>query len=130
MLRFGEPDAPFDSWKVWERGAPHLAVEITSASDAEERPWEGSAELDAALIVVGDLVERDPTAFTRSVVLGVHFCAKLGPIFALREGKDLLPTPDEARLTAEARVRELEAEIARRVLSAGEGQRQGSRGPR
>jgi hypothetical protein len=56
------------------------------------------------------------------VVLGVHFCvcddAKLGPMLRVArdpEGKDLLPTPDEARLIAEARVRELEAEIARRT---------------
>src|SRR4051812_1571643 len=26
MVRLGEPDAPFASWKVWERGAPQLAV--------------------------------------------------------------------------------------------------------
>src|SRR5262245_44309645 len=24
MVRVGEPDAPFRSWKVWKRGAPHL----------------------------------------------------------------------------------------------------------
>jgi Uma2 family endonuclease len=28
------------SWKVWERGAPELAVEIVSPSDAAELPWE------------------------------------------------------------------------------------------
>ena len=73
----------------------------------------------------GDLVERDPGAagFTRSAVLGVHFCVredpKLGPMLRLArdpEGKNLLPTPDEARLVAEARVRELEAEIAGRTI--------------
>ena len=28
------------SWKVWERGAPELAVEIVSDSDARDVPWE------------------------------------------------------------------------------------------
>src|SRR5256885_15774419 len=34
MVRVGEPDAPFRSWKVWERGAPQLAVEVISDADA------------------------------------------------------------------------------------------------
>jgi len=43
---------------------------------------------------------------------------KLGPMLRLArdaEGRELLPTPTEARLAAEARVRELEAELARRA---------------
>lgn len=144
MLRFGEPDAPFDSWKVWERGAPHLAVEITSRSDSEDRPWEQKLERYRRMGVAelvrfdaddrehpfrvwdfldGDLVERDPkdAGFSRSRVLSAFFCVrddpKLGPMLRLArdaEGTVLFPTPDEARLVAEARVRELEAEIALR----------------
>jgi hypothetical protein len=40
FVRLGDPDSKFKSWKVWERGAPHLAVEIVSASDLHEEPWE------------------------------------------------------------------------------------------
>lgn len=31
---------PIRSWKVWERGAPELAVEIISESDAPDAAWE------------------------------------------------------------------------------------------
>src|SRR6266481_5024845 len=59
MVRLGEPDAPFKSWKVWERGAPHLAVEVISESDATDRPWE--AKLDRYRKVgVRELVSFDP----------------------------------------------------------------------
>jgi Uma2 family endonuclease len=81
MVRVGERDAPFDSWKVWERGAPHLAVEIISASDSTDTPWSAKLERyrkvglrelvafdaddpDRPLRIWdfadGDLVERDP----------------------------------------------------------------------
>jgi Uma2 family endonuclease len=33
FVRFGAPDERFRSWKVWEHGAPHVAVEILSESD-------------------------------------------------------------------------------------------------
>ena len=39
FVRLGAPDENFDSWKTWERGAPHVAVEIVSASDASEAAW-------------------------------------------------------------------------------------------
>lgn len=137
MVRLGERDAPFDSWKVWERGAPHLAVEIISASDSTDKPWQ--AKLDryrkvglSELIrfdsddseqplriwdfVDGDLVERDPSApsFRVCGVLGAHWVVKSEPELGLTlrlardpEGLVLYPTPEE-------RVRELEAELARR----------------
>jgi len=151
MLRLGEPDAPFESWKVWERGAPHLAVEIASASDAEDGPWaqkldryrrmgvgelvrfdadDRSSPLRIWDFLDGDLVERDSSApgFSRCRALGAYFCVredpKLGPMLRVARddaGQDLLPTPEEARdvaerarAVAEARVRELEAELARR----------------
>ncbi len=37
FLRLGAPDTDFDVWKTWERGAPELAVEIASESDASDR---------------------------------------------------------------------------------------------
>jgi hypothetical protein len=158
MVRMGVPDAPFDSWKVWERGAPHLAVEIASASDVEDRPWsqkleryrkmgvqelvrfDADAETTALRIwdfVDGDLVERDAATagFHRCRTMDAYFCVrndpKLGPMLRLAEDSDgckLYPTPDEAREAAdeareaadeareaaERRVRELEAELARR----------------
>jgi hypothetical protein len=143
MVRVGEPDAPFDSWKVWERGAPHVAVEIISASDAGDRPWDskleryrrlGAKELvrfdadDAAQPlriwdhVEGDLVERDPadTGFTRCDALDSYWYVgtdrygertlRLSHDVA---GADLWPTPDEREGRAEARIRELEAELAK-----------------
>jgi hypothetical protein len=150
MVRLGGPDAPFKSWKVWERGAPELAIEVISDSDATDRPWEakldryrrvGVRELvrfdpdEPAHVriwdgVEGDLVERAPSdpGFWRSDVLGAFWCTKNDPVLGLvlrlardPEGTDLFPTPDEAReradearVRAEQRVRELEAELARR----------------
>jgi len=150
MVRLGGPDAPFKSWKVWERGAPELAIEVISDSDATDRPWEakldryrrvGVRELvrfdpdEPAHVriwdgVEGDLVERAPgdPGFWRSDVLGAFWCVKSDPVLGLvlrlardPEGTDLFPTPDEAReradearVRAEQRVRELEAELARR----------------
>jgi len=40
FVRFGTPNADFDSWKAWERGVPQVAVEIISDSDASEASWE------------------------------------------------------------------------------------------
>ena len=37
LVRLGVPDATFDAWKTWERGAPDVGVEIASESDASER---------------------------------------------------------------------------------------------
>jgi Uma2 family endonuclease len=194
MLRLGEPDEPFDIWKTWERGAPHLAIEIVSASDHDRGPWEdkldrhkrmGVQELvrfdpddpEAQIRIWDrvefDLVERDRSRgdFSRCRTLDVYFCVredeKLGPMLRISrdaEGQDLFPTlaearraaaeareradqareqadraraqadqareqadqareqadqareqADQARLAAEARVRELEAELARRA---------------
>jgi hypothetical protein len=137
MLRLGEPDAPFDTWKVWERGAPHLAVEIISESDSTDKPWSAKLErykkvgvrelvsFDADEperplriwdFVEGDLVERDPGAadFRVCAVLGGFWCVCPEPAIGLMlrlgrdaAGSELFPTPEE-------RVRALEAELARR----------------
>jgi len=146
----GAPDQPFSSWKVWERGAPHLAVEIVSASDTRDRPWErkleayrrsGVTELvrfdaEDALSPLGlwdrlegDLVEREisKSELEYSDVLGLFWLVEptpeLGSMLRLSRdsaGLDRLLTDeearyaaDEARHAAEARVRELEAELAR-----------------
>jgi hypothetical protein len=139
FVRIGTPHAPVDCWKVWERGAPDLVVEITSASDAADGPWETKLErfrrLGAREIVRfdpedrdrpiriwdaidGDAVERDPAdpAFCRCETLGmylvVHEDAEVGPMLRLArdpEGRDLLPTQAEAR--------KLEAEAAERRIA-------------
>jgi hypothetical protein len=155
FLRFGAPHAPFGSWKTWERGAPELAVEIVSDSDAPQLAWErkleryhaaGVEELlrfdpDAAAgerlrawdRVQGDLVEREVRGDTtpcRTLDLWWVVCPALGFEAALRlardaQGRDVLPTREEAaerreeaeagaRVAAERRVAELEAELRRR----------------
>ncbi|MFZ5896463.1 MAG: Uma2 family endonuclease [Myxococcota bacterium] len=40
FVRLGAPDEMFGSWKVWERGAPEVAVEIISHNDSRDRHWE------------------------------------------------------------------------------------------
>jgi Uma2 family endonuclease len=124
FVRLGAPDELFDSWKVWERGAPHLAVEIVSDSDASEAIWGQQlrkhhrlgvrelvrfdpkiGELRIWDYVEGDLVERvlvegEPT---ECVPLGLFWVVvpDEGSDVMLRlardkGGKDLLPTPVEA----------------------------------
>jgi len=151
LVWLGAPDRPFSSWKVWERGAPHLAIEVVSESDARDRPWErkldayrrsGVVELvrfdaeDARCPlrlwdrVEGDLVERlvSNVELELSEVLGLFWLvepnSELGLLLRLARdsaGVDRLLTDEEARRVeaeahraTEARVRELEAELARR----------------
>lgn len=40
FVRFGTTGENFDTWKVWEQGAPHVAVEIISDWDSSEAVWE------------------------------------------------------------------------------------------
>ncbi len=125
MVRFGEPDAPFDSWKVWERGAPQLAIELVSVADASDSSWaekldryrhvglaelvrfdadDGAAPLRLWDNVDGDLVERDPAAvgFARSDVLQGFWVVVRDPARGLwlrlardAAGADLYLTPVE-----------------------------------
>jgi Uma2 family endonuclease len=125
FVHVGEPDAEFDCWKTWERGAPELAVEIISKSDARDRPWEaklvryarlGVAEIvrfdgdDAAQPlriwdrVDGDLVERDPEGpgFSRCDTLDAFWCVRAGALPGLElrlsrdeAGSDLFLTAEE-----------------------------------
>jgi Uma2 family endonuclease len=128
FVRLGAPDELFDSWKVWERGAPHVAVEIVSGSDASEAVWAPklqkyhrlgvcevvrfdpeAGELRIWDLVTGDLVER-------ALVEGQPAeCVPLGLFWVLRPdeesevwlrlardrgGANLLPTSEELAATA------------------------------
>jgi Uma2 family endonuclease len=44
FVRLGVPDDQFKSWKVWERGAPDVAVEILSSTDERDRDLEAKLE--------------------------------------------------------------------------------------
>lgn len=61
FIRLGVPDTLFDSWKTWERGAPDVAVEIVSDSDASELAWEDRLHRYREL-GVEELVRFDPIA--------------------------------------------------------------------
>jgi hypothetical protein len=147
MVRVGEPDARFDSWKVWERGAPHVAVEIISASDASDRPWDSKLDRYRRLgvrellrfdaddaerplriwdHVDGDLVERDPAdpSFTRCDALEAYWCVgkdRYGER-TLRLSRDvggtsLYPTSEEAIARA-AEATQREADATQRAAEA------------
>jgi hypothetical protein len=144
FVRLHTPDSKFKTWKVWEWGAPELAVEILSESD--ER-WDTKLQKYARLGVrelvtfdpesspatlriwdrlETDLVERELCGNSAaSNVLPGYWVVVADPEHgrALRLSQDdagasVFPTPTEAeaaaRQAAEARIRELEAELARR----------------
>jgi Uma2 family endonuclease len=143
FVRLGAPDELFQCWKVWERGAPDVAVEILSRSDHRDCDLDDKlkryrrlgvrelvffdSERDPVSLriweaVDGDLVERAIEGLVApSHCLPASWVVvtepKLGAHLRLshdQEGKDLLPTPVEhERLAAEARIRELEAELRR-----------------
>ncbi len=127
FVKRGTSDALFDTWKVWERGAPELAVEVVSASDRRDSDWDekmeryqasGIAEvvrfdpmnatcpIRAWDRVEGELLERSPDSsdLCECATLGMWWVvapSPFGPQLRLsrdREGKDLLPTADEQRL--------------------------------
>lgn len=127
FVKLGAPEETFDTWKIWERGAPDIAVEIVSASDRRDDDWEEKmARYRATGIgevlrfdpesaqqpvrtwdrVDGDLVERAPesTHLRECSALGLWWVvvpSQYGPLLRLardREGRDLLPTPDEKQM--------------------------------
>jgi Uma2 family endonuclease len=149
FVRLGQPDSRFKTWKVWERGAPELAIEILSESDADsvEQKVVKYASIGVSELVAfdpecepsrlrvwdrlqGDLIEREltGTAAISKVLPGywvVSVDERHGATLRLAhdaEGKRLFPTPAEAEAEArkteasalERRIRELEAELARR----------------
>jgi Uma2 family endonuclease len=125
FVHVGEPDAEFDCWKTWERGAPQLAVEVISKSDARDRPWDAKLARYARLgvnelvrfdgddtaqplriwdRVDGDLVERDPEGpgFSRCDTLDAFWCVRGAPLSGLdlrlsrdETGHDLFLTTEE-----------------------------------
>ena len=126
FVKLGVREGSFDTWKVWERGALDLAVEIVSDSDRSEEEWKvklarylasGTVEVvrfdpdDEEPIRVwdrieGDLVERArPSHLVRECLsLGLWWVvvpSDYGPMLRLaqdRDGKALVPTPSEDRL--------------------------------
>lgn len=64
FVRLGEADSLFRSWKVWERGAPQVAVEVISEADERDSDWE--AKLDKYRhLGVTELVRFDPESSER-----------------------------------------------------------------
>jgi Uma2 family endonuclease len=143
-VRLAPRGAPVRSWKTWERGAPDVAVEVISDSDARDSNWAeklaryrklGIRELlrfdpeatDGPKLriwdrVEGALVEREiaPGPIPSSV-LGIHWVvARTEDLpYGLRiaegsEGERVILTRAEARAAAEARIRELEALLKQR----------------
>jgi hypothetical protein len=108
FVRLGAPDELFDSWKVWERGAPEVAVEIVSASDCGDAVW---ARKHARY-------QRLACDAAATALLPGPDDAMLAAQAALAEAREEAARAREetARLSAEAdrRIRELEAELERR----------------
>jgi len=125
IVRMGAVPGPFPTWKTWERGAPHIAVEVASPFDAGEAEWQrkltryyrcGINEIarfdpeDAERPLrlwdrfEGDLVERslDGEHALLCDALGVHWCVqsdarpRAAP-FARRAGANAGSYRDRAR---------------------------------
>ncbi|MFO0761551.1 MAG: Uma2 family endonuclease [Byssovorax sp.] len=130
FVKLGAKDEPFETWKIWERGAPDLAVEIVSASDRRDTEW--SAKLDRYQVtgirelvrfdaddreqpirvwdrVGGELVERagEGERLRECVTLDLWWAiapSAYGSMLRLARdaaGQDLLPTAKEDRLRLE-----------------------------
>jgi hypothetical protein len=135
MVRLKSPDVPLPCLKVWEGGAPELAIEIVSPSDASDRNWDQKLERyrQSGIAEVvrfdpddpkrplrlwdrldGDLIERaldGPSALSCDT-LGLFWRygpdARLGQVLRLArdaEGRDLLLTSEEEQ-AAERRAKE------------------------
>lgn len=146
FVKLGAPHETFRLWKTWLRGAPEVAVEVVSDSDAGEEDWEIKLERYRAA-GIGEVVRFDPDSAEQPIRVwdhvdgdlverekpddGVFECGNLGlfwvavphPTFTRmlrlardRAGRDLLPTPEEAE-RREAQARR-EAEQARDLLAA------------
>jgi Uma2 family endonuclease len=142
FVRLGVPDEQFPSWKVWERGAPDVAVEILSPSDARDLNLEEKLERYRRLgvrevvffdsereppslrvweAVDGDLVERTvdgnvaPSRCLPAtwIVIPDAECGALLRLSRDAEGQDLLPTPAELQRRTAEELRRSEEERAR-----------------
>jgi Uma2 family endonuclease len=127
FIKLGARDESFDSWKIWQRGAPDMAVEIVSESDRSEAEWalklaryqaSGIGEVvrfdpeDKGQLmrvwdrVDGELLERSPesTELRECHALGLFWVvvpSAFGPLLRLardREGLELWPTASEERV--------------------------------
>jgi Uma2 family endonuclease len=72
FVRFGEADHLFRSWKVWERGAPQVAVEIISDADERDRDWQAKLEKYRRLGVT-ELVRFDPESIDQPLQIWDFF---------------------------------------------------------
>ena len=142
FVRFGQRDEAFRSWKVWERGAPHVALEILGEPDSPQPSWAEKLEkyrrLGVSELVCfdpdlpeqplrvwdflgDDLFERtlaEPAALSR--ILGAYWVVvehpTHGPTLRLSHdasGTQLLPTSGEAATRRADR-----AEVELRALKA------------
>lgn len=147
FVKLGSRDVSFDSWKIWERGAPELAVEIVSGSDRSGPAWrEKLARYQASGIgelvqfdpeddeqpirvwdrVEGDLVERYMLSpeLLRCNALGLWWVvvpAEPGPQLRLardREGKELLLLPIEEAQKAAAEAQKATEEAQKAAAEA------------
>jgi hypothetical protein len=127
FVKRGVPNDSFDNWKIWQRSAPDLAVEIVSASDRRDDDWDEKLDrYQASGIrevvrfdpanqkhpvrvwdrIDEDLVERVPDSshHRECVALGLWWVvvpSEDGPMLRLardREGTQLLPTPNEEKM--------------------------------
>lgn len=72
IVRMGAAPGPFPTWKIWERGAPHLAVEIVSPSDASESDF--AAKLEGYRKTgINEIVRFDPADVERPLRLWDRF---------------------------------------------------------
>jgi Uma2 family endonuclease len=147
FVRLGAPDDEFRTWKVWERGAPDVAIEILSSDDARDRDWDAKLEryrrlgvrelvaFDAECSppslrlwesVGGDLVERALEGLSAPsrclpgtwVVVPDEVAGVLLRLSRDPEGKDLFPTPAEhERQVAERERQAAERERSQRVAA-------------
>lgn len=139
FVRLGQPDHLFRTWKVWERGAPQLAIEVISDSDERDSDWEaklqryrrvGVLELirfDPQAIepsrmlriwdaIEGDLIEREPaSSASASRVLPGYWLTTQDPALGptLRLSQDELG--EKLYPTPSERMHQLEAELSRRT---------------
>jgi Uma2 family endonuclease len=141
FVRLGSPHRPFRTWKIWESGAPDLAIEVVSDSDEAEPDWnEKLTRYRAAGIgevvrfdaedrgrpiriwdaVDGDLVERAPSDpdLRACEALGLWWTVvddpAIGPMLRLArdpDGGGLLATPDEGEASAREASTRLQAEV-------------------
>jgi Uma2 family endonuclease len=150
IVRLGAPPGPFPIWKTWERGAPHLGVEVVSPSDWPEAVWRGKIDRywkagfnevvrfyqDRAARplriwdrIDDDLVERDlrgPEALLCDT-LGLFWHVKhdptYGPMLRLAhdpEGNELVLSAGESAKAAELAAREAELAAREAELAARE----------